>query len=96
MVSNRIAVGALSLACIAAAGAGGYLATRHDVTPVAAPAAASIPEPAAPAGASVAGPEASSQPTPLTESQAPQVEAVAGSTTPIADPPAGPPATFHR
>lgn len=47
MVSNQVAAGALALMCIAAAGAGGYLATRHNVTSVATPAAASIAAPAA-------------------------------------------------
>jgi hypothetical protein len=40
MVSNRLALAALALACIGAAGAGGYLATRHNVASMAAPDAA--------------------------------------------------------
>jgi hypothetical protein len=37
MVSNRLALAALAAACIGAAGAGGYLATRHNVAGMAAP-----------------------------------------------------------
>src|SRR5438552_586261 len=40
MLSNRIPLAVLALVCIAAAGAGGYFATRHDVAAVAAPTAA--------------------------------------------------------
>ena len=40
MVSNRLALAALATACIGAAGAGGYLATRHNVASMAAPEAA--------------------------------------------------------
>jgi hypothetical protein len=40
MISNRLALAALALACIGAAGAGGYLATRHNVASMAAPDAA--------------------------------------------------------
>lgn len=47
MVSNRVAAGALALTCIAAAGAWGYLAARHNVTSVATPAAASVSSPPA-------------------------------------------------
>jgi hypothetical protein len=95
MVSNRIAVGALSLACVAAAGAGGYLATRHNVTPVATPAAsvpesattaaATGPELAAPPDASVPEPVTAFQPPPLVNSPsaARQAEGAAGSTNPI-------------
>jgi hypothetical protein len=79
MVSNRIAVGALSLACIAAAGAGGYLATRHDVSPIAAPVAAGAPEPAA-------------TPSTFKESPSAQAEVAIGSAAPIAAPPASLPA----
>src|SRR5437588_5237562 len=32
MLSNRLAVAALAIACIVAAGAGGYLATRQNAT----------------------------------------------------------------
>jgi hypothetical protein len=46
MVSNRLALVALATACIGAAGAGGYLATRHNVANIAAPeASASTPIP---------------------------------------------------
>jgi hypothetical protein len=41
MASNRLTLAALAAACIGAAGAGGYLATRNNVTNVAAPEAAS-------------------------------------------------------
>ena len=45
MLSNRPAFAALALACIGAAGAGGYLASRQNVVP--APASAQIqPSPA--------------------------------------------------
>src|SRR5262249_62235531 len=48
MVSNRLALAALAFACIGAAGAGGYLATRHNVAGMAAPdAAAASPSPSA-------------------------------------------------
>ena len=40
MISNRLALAALATACIGAAGAGGYLATRHNVANMAAPEAA--------------------------------------------------------
>jgi hypothetical protein len=40
MDSNRLALAALAAACIGAAGAGGYLATRHNVANIAAPEAA--------------------------------------------------------
>lgn len=48
MVSNRLALVALATACIGAAGAGGYLATRHNVANIAAPeasASTAIPQP---------------------------------------------------
>ena len=41
MVSNRLTLAALAAACIGAAGVGGYLATRNNVTNIAAPEAAS-------------------------------------------------------
>jgi hypothetical protein len=40
MISNRFTLVALAAACIGAAGAGGYLATRHNVANIAAPEAA--------------------------------------------------------
>jgi hypothetical protein len=40
MLSNRLALTALATACIVAAGAGGYLATRHNVANMASPDAA--------------------------------------------------------
>lgn len=49
MVPNRLALAALAFACIGAAGAGGYLATRHNVASMAAPdAAAASPSPTVP------------------------------------------------
>ena len=47
MVPNRLALAALAAACIGAAGAGGYLATRNNVVKMAAPdaVAASAPKP---------------------------------------------------
>jgi hypothetical protein len=48
MVSNRLAFGAVTVACIAAAGGGGYLATRQNTVPTPASAAvSSTPTPAA-------------------------------------------------
>ena len=47
MVSNRLAFGAVAIACIAAAGGGGYLATRQNTVPTPASAAVSTPAPAA-------------------------------------------------
>jgi hypothetical protein len=41
MVSSRLALGALAVACVAAAGVGGYVASRQDVVP--APAVAATP-----------------------------------------------------
>src|SRR5262245_8419715 len=54
MSSNRLAIAALALACIASAAAGGYLATRQNAVPT--PAAAMTP---APAGATTAATPAS-------------------------------------
>ena len=52
MSSNRLAIAALALACIASAAAGGYLATRQNAVPT--PAAAMTTAPAAPASATPA------------------------------------------
>ncbi len=50
MVSNRLAFGAVAIACIAAAGGGGYLATRQNAVPTPASAAVnSAPAQAVPA-----------------------------------------------
>ena len=49
MFSNRFAFGALAIACIAAAGTGGYLATRQSVLPMANPVAAATTATPAPA-----------------------------------------------
>lgn len=51
MFSNRMALATLVVACVAAAGGGGYLATRHNVADIAAPdaaAAAPVTSPALP------------------------------------------------
>jgi type IV secretory pathway VirB10-like protein len=52
MSSNRLAIAALALACIASAAAGGYLATRQNTVPT--PAAAMTPAPASTAEATPA------------------------------------------
>src|ERR1700674_5473513 len=44
MFSNRVAFIALAVACVAAAGGGGYLATRQNVKPVAPATAVALPE----------------------------------------------------
>ena len=49
MSSNRLAIAALALACIASAAAGGYLANRQNTVPT--PAAAMTPAPTATAEA---------------------------------------------
>ena len=54
MSSNRLAIAALALACIASAAAGGYLATRQNTVPT--PAAAMTPTPTAPAETPTAAP----------------------------------------
>ena len=54
MSSNRLAIAALALACIASAAAGGYLATRQNTVPT--PAAAMTPTPTAPAETPAAAP----------------------------------------
>ena len=46
MFSNRLTLGALAIACIAAAGAGGYFASRQNVAQSAPVAAAAPPAPA--------------------------------------------------
>jgi hypothetical protein len=59
MWSNRFAFAALATACVAAAGVGGYLATRSNATPAASPAAA--------AAAPIAGSPAAIKPVQETE-----------------------------
>ena len=54
MSSNRLAIAALALACIASAAAGGYLATRQNTVPT--PAAAMTPTPTSPAETPAAAP----------------------------------------
>jgi hypothetical protein len=63
MVSNRIAFVALGLACVTAAGVGGYLGTRHNMTEV--PAAAAESGPAEQAASTPAVAATSPQPAPL-------------------------------
>src|ERR1700684_350803 len=58
MLSNRFAFIALAVACVAAAAAGGYLATRQNVKPVTAAAAVASPEAPARGGKAVQEPEA--------------------------------------
>jgi hypothetical protein len=84
MGSNRFALAALAVACIGAAGVGGYLATRHNVADMAAPgaAAASVTTPA---------------PRPVQETEATvntaAAPAAAASTTPAAAPVSATPTT---
>jgi hypothetical protein len=54
MLSNRLAVGALAIACIAAAGIGGYIASRQDA--VSQPAVAAASDSAPPIDGSLAAP----------------------------------------
>ena len=75
MASNRLTLAALAAACIGAAGAGGYLATRNNVTNVAAPEAAS----AIPAARPVQETEAVV--TPAAPSSADTTPALAGTTS---------------
>jgi hypothetical protein len=76
MFSNRLAFGGLAVACIMAAGAGGYLASRQRVTEVPAVAAAPI----APAGVAASA-------APVNET-----EAIVGDIPRQSDPPAAEPA----
>jgi hypothetical protein len=48
MFSNRLTFGVLAVACVVAAGAGGYLASRQNVVPTPAAALASAPATTAP------------------------------------------------
>ncbi len=72
MFPNRLAVAVLGLGCVTAAGAGGYLAVRHNVTPVATPVAAGLELAALP-----------SQPVREPESGAMSAASSAASTTPF-------------
>jgi hypothetical protein len=70
MPSNRLALTALGLACVAAAGAGSYFATRQNVASVAVPAAsAAFAPPAAPAPSA---PPPSVQPTGMVAPSTPE------------------------
>lgn len=84
MLSNRLAIAALAAACIVAAGAGGYLASRHNAT--------------TPVSVAAASPVRSSEaaPTPLTPADRPvqETEAVVGDAAvkpaPVVSTPASP------
>lgn len=78
MLSGRIAVAALGIACVAAAAGGSYLATRHNIADTAAPGltAASVPGDTATASAS-AGVAVADTPAPVPEAAAPSAPRVA-------------------
>jgi type IV secretory pathway VirB10-like protein len=65
MLSNRLALAAVGLTCVAAAAGGGYLASRHDVQPAPAVAAAEPVPAAAPSAPAVQETEAVVAPSPL-------------------------------
>jgi type IV secretory pathway VirB10-like protein len=103
MSSNRLALAALALACIASAAAGGYLATRQNAVPT--PAAAMTPEPTAPAAATPAStpagaPVAAVPERPVQETEAVVTESAKKSTSTakqtVASKRAEPPATAAR
>src|SRR6516164_8972743 len=54
MASNNVALTAIGIACIAAAGAGGYFALRQNATPATSPASTVASATPAPAGAPAA------------------------------------------
>src|SRR4030095_7273693 len=72
MFSNRLTFGVLAVACIVAAGAGGYFATRQNVVP--APVGAVASDPATPATATPGGA--------TVDSPVQETEAVVGETAP--------------
>ena len=82
MLSNRLILAALAGTCVVAAGAGGYLATRHNVANVAAPAAAAATQSTLPVEQPVQETEAVVTAPPKVESLAP----AAVPTTPPAAP----------
>lgn len=87
MLSNRLAFAALALACIGAAGAGGYLASRQNA--VSAPVSAQVSRPAATA-TSAPGPQNAGSPPTATPVQ--ETEAVVGDTSARAAAPKSAPA----
>ena len=104
MSSNRLAIAALALACIASAAAGGYLATRQNTVPT--PAAAMTTTPTAPAAetpaaAPAGAPVAAAPERPVQETEAVVSEPAKKSTAATAKPTvvskrAEPPATAAR
>jgi hypothetical protein len=66
MLSNRLAFAALGIGCLAAAAAGGYVASRQNAVPVPASAATAVTTPAAPV-APATTPERPAQPVQETE-----------------------------
>jgi hypothetical protein len=66
MLSNRLAFAALGIGCLAAAAAGGYVASRQNAVPVPASAATAVSAPAAPV-APATTPERPAQPVQETE-----------------------------
>ena len=66
MLSNRLAFAALGIGCLAAAAAGGYVASRQNAVPVPASAATAVSAPAAPV-APMTTPERPAQPVQETE-----------------------------
>src|SRR5262245_39143 len=92
MLSNKLAFAALALACIGAAGAGGYLASRQNAVP--APASAQTVAPAQPAAApNTAVPQAAASPAPQPVQE---TEAVVGESTPRAASKSAPPKRAER
>ncbi len=67
MVSSRLIFGALAVACVAAAGAGGYFASRQNVVPAPAAAAASAPATSTPGAPRAPGAAALDHPVQETE-----------------------------
>jgi hypothetical protein len=74
MASNNVALTAIGIACIAAAGAGGYFALRQSATPGASPANAVVAATPAPTGSSVGAAERSVQETEAVVSPATKAE----------------------
>jgi hypothetical protein len=79
MLSNRLAFAALAVACLAAAGGGGYLASRQNAVPT--PASAQTVPVTQPAPPATAAPAAAPAPAPVSET-----EAVVGDAKPVASP----------
>jgi hypothetical protein len=88
MLSNRLALAALAIACIGAAAGGGYLATRQNTVPV--PASAQVPSPDTTSGsAAVRGTTAALKSTSSAPSSSASLEA-ADTAAPVADAPRKP------